>query len=114
VASVFERTTRTLVRRGIRDGLLGGSGQWLAVGAIAWLARFLRQKPHAKVVVEQLRLGESIVVTHKAAPPFGRKARKLDRTERDAARAERREVRTERKRAKPLSGSTSRSDDGDE
>lgn len=100
MASLFERTTRTLVRRGIRDGLIGGNGRWLAVGAAAWLVRLLRRKPDRSVVVEKLRMGESIVVTHRPAPPFGRKARKLDRKTRAQARAERKEIRSERKKAK--------------
>ena len=102
MSSIYERLTRSLVRKGVREGLLGGNGRWLAVGAIAWLVRFLRSKPRPRVVTERLKLGESILVTHVAAPPFGRRARRLGRAERDMARAERRQIKAERKKAKPL------------
>ncbi len=99
MATLFERTTRTLVRRGIRDGVLKGNGRWLSAGAVAWLLRLLFRRPERRVVVERLRLGESVVVTHRAPPPFGRKARKLDKQARGQAKAERKQIRTERKKA---------------
>ncbi len=76
--SWFERLTAALVRRGFREGLLGGSGLWLAVGAVAWLARFLARRPERSVVVEEIALGESITVTSVPPPPSGRRRRKLD------------------------------------
>jgi hypothetical protein len=105
--SSIDRLTDRLVRKGLREGLLGGSGQWLAVGAVAWLVRFLRRKPQRRVVTEKLKLGETIVVTHTAAPPFGRKARKLDKAARAEAATERKQVKAERKKAKPLEAETS-------
>jgi len=102
VGTFSDRVTRNLVRKGLREGLLGGNGRWLAVGALTWLARFLRAKPQPRVVTEQLKLGESILVTHRPAPPYGRRARRLSKAEQAEAAAERRQVRAERKKAKPL------------
>ncbi|HKH88770.1 MAG TPA: hypothetical protein VKA05_08095 [Acidimicrobiales bacterium] len=96
---ILERLTRNLVRRGIRDGLLGGNGIWLALGATAWLVRWLGKKPAPRVVTEQLRLGESLTVTSVPPPPFGRKARKLDKADRKAAKLAWAQIRAERKRA---------------
>jgi hypothetical protein len=84
--SLIERITRKLVRRGIRDGLLAGNGIWVAVGAVAWLVRFLRRRPAPGVVTERIKPGESILVTSVPAPPFGRRARKLRRAERKRVR----------------------------
>lgn len=86
--SLIERVTRNLVRRGVRDGLLAGNGVWMALGAVAWLIRFLRKRPSPKVVTETLRSGESIVVTNVPAPPFGRRARKIKRADRKSAAIE--------------------------
>lgn len=95
----FERLTAALVRRGVRQGVLGGNGTWLAIGAVAWLARFLARRPERRVVVEELALGETIVVTNVAPPPTGRRRRKLEATARRAAREETKQVRRERKHA---------------
>jgi hypothetical protein len=74
--SWFERLTAALVRRGFREGLLGGSGPWLAVGAVAWLARFLARRPERSVVVEEIALGETIIVTSVPPPPSGKQVRR--------------------------------------
>lgn len=100
--SWFERLTAALVRRGVREGLLGGSGPWLAIGAVAWLARFLARRPERRVVVEELALGQSIVVTSVPPPPSGRRRRKLNRQERRAAREEAKQVDEEQKHAAVL------------
>lgn len=110
--SLFERLARNLVRRGIRDGLLGGNGIWLALGAAAWLVRWLSRTPAKRVVTEVIRVGETITVTSVPAPPYGRKARKLPTGDRKAAELARRQVKAERKRAPeravvPASGSSS-------
>jgi hypothetical protein len=76
VRRYLDRWTRELVRRGLRSGLIEGSNLWLAIGAIAWLLRFLSRRQAPKVSVESLRLGESIVVSHVPAPPRTRRARK--------------------------------------
>lgn len=111
---LLERLTRDLVRRGIHDGLLGGNGIWLALGAVAWLARWLSRSPSPTVVREQIRVGETITVTSVAAPAFGRRARKLANAERTAAASARRQVRSERKNAAELGGATGADGDGDE
>lgn len=98
---ILERYTRNLVRRGIREGLLGGNGVWLALGATAWLVRWLSKTPAPGVVTEQLRLGESITVTSVPPPPFGRNARKLPKQDRKAAKLAHAQIRAERKRAQP-------------
>ncbi|MHB1508495.1 MAG: hypothetical protein ACYCST_00510 [Acidimicrobiales bacterium] len=108
---LLQRVTRDLVRRGVRDGLLGGNGVWLAVGAAAWLVRFLARTPEQRVVRERIRVGETITVTSTPAPPFGRRARTLERADRAKARRTRREVRAERKRAPvTLAGGTAGGD----
>jgi hypothetical protein len=96
VRRFLERVTREAVRRGIRDGLLAGNGIWVAVGAFAWLLRWLARSHEQQVVREQIRLGETITVTSVAPPPFGRRARKLAKAERKAAKAARTQIRRER------------------
>jgi hypothetical protein len=113
VKRLLERATRDLVRRGIRDGLLGGNGIWLALGAVAWLARWLSRSPAPGVVREQIRVGETITVTSVAPPAFGRRARKLAKAERTEAAAARRQVRSERKNAAGLRGDTAAEGDDD-
>jgi hypothetical protein len=99
VRALFERLARNLVRRGIRDGLLGGNGIWLALGAGAWLVRWLLRSPAERVVTESIRVGETITISSVPAPPYGREARKLTKADRAAAEQARRQVRLERKRA---------------
>ncbi len=93
---LLERTARELVRRGVRDGLLGGNGLWLAAGAAAWLVRWLARSEAPPVVREEIRVGETITVTSVAPPPFGRRARKLAKGERKAAKSARKQIRRER------------------
>jgi hypothetical protein len=95
----FERITRSLMRRGVREGLLGGSGVWLAVGAVSWLLRFLARSPERRVVVEEIRLGETIVVTSVPPPPSGRRRRKQEADARRTARAAAKQIRHERRHA---------------
>jgi hypothetical protein len=99
VRSLLERLARNLVRRGIRDGLLGGNGIWLALGASAWLVRWLSRSPAQRVLTESIRVGETITITSVPAPPYGRNARKLAKADRADAELIRRQVRLERKRA---------------
>lgn len=73
--SLVDRVTRAALRRGIRDGLLAGDGKWLALGALAWLVRYLMKTREPEVVVEKLAVGESLVVTN-LGPQRGRKAKK--------------------------------------
>jgi hypothetical protein len=84
----IDRLTRNAVRRGLKDGLRG-DGTWLALGAIAWLVRFLRKKNAPAVVVERLRVGEAILVTN-IGPQKGRKARRARKRARRARKRARR------------------------
>lgn len=77
-----DRITRTAVRNGLRKGLLAGDGKWLALGSIAWLVRFLAKRPEPETVVEQLRVGESLVVTNLGPAPKRRERRRQQRQER--------------------------------
>ena len=72
----LDRWARQLVRRGVRSGLIEGSNLWLSIGAIAWLFRLLSKRPSPQVSVEQLRLGESVIVSHVPAPPRSRRAKR--------------------------------------
>ena len=69
---------------------------WLSIGAIAWLLRFLSKRASPRVSVEQLRLGESLIVSHVPAPPRGRRAKK--KAARKAAELERRRAKQQAKR----------------
>ena len=89
--SSVDRWTRQLVRRGIQSGLIEGNDVWLAIGAVAWLFRFLRRRAPVTVAVEKLRFGESVLVTHTAPPPHGRRARR--KAARKTAKAEARQAR---------------------
>jgi hypothetical protein len=96
VRRYLDRWARELIRRGIRSGLIEGSNVWLSIGAITWLLRFLARKPSPMVSVEQLRLGESIVVSHVAAPARSRRAKR--RAARRQAKLEKRRAREQAKR----------------
>jgi len=66
-----------LVRRGLRQGLLGGENIWLVVGAGALALRlaFRALRKHEDVVFsEKLRVGETLVITHR--PPNGHNGRR--------------------------------------
>lgn len=66
---------RKLVRQGLRRGLVAGDGKWLVFGAVAWLVRFLMKKREPEVVTEELRVGESLVVTN-VGPELPRRQRR--------------------------------------
>ncbi len=57
---------RRLLQRGLRRGLREGDTRWLAVAAFAWLVRLLLRPEQPRIVSEDLRLGESVTVTHVA------------------------------------------------
>ncbi len=78
MGTLIDRFTRAAVRKGIRQGLLAGDGKWLAAGAVAWLVRFLMKKNEPAVVLEQLKVGETIVVAN-IGPQHGRAARRARR-----------------------------------
>jgi hypothetical protein len=107
VRPLVERVARNLIRRGIRDGLLGGNGIWLGIGAAAWLVRWLSRTPAQRVVTETIRVGETITVTSVPPPPYGRSARRLTKADRQEAELARRQVRRERSRAAPLASPAS-------
>jgi hypothetical protein len=76
VRSYLDRRVRQLIRRGLRAGLIEGSNVWLSIGAIAWLLRFLSRRDAALVSVQELRVGESVIVSHVPAPPSTKRGRK--------------------------------------
>jgi hypothetical protein len=104
VTGLIERLTRNLVRKGIRDGLLGGNGMWLALGAGAWLLRFLMHKPSGRVITETIALGETITVSSVPPPPVGRTARKLAKADRLEAKERHKQIRAERESAQEMPG----------
>jgi hypothetical protein len=74
--ALFDKLIRRVVRRGLRQGLLEGSAAWLVVGGLAWLLRLLLRPEAPKVLREELRVGESLTVTHLPAPPSARRRRR--------------------------------------
>jgi hypothetical protein len=72
----LDRLARRLVRDGLRRGLFEGNDLWLALGSVALLYRVLTKKDPPRRVTEKLALGESILVSHVAAPPTRRQVRK--------------------------------------
>lgn len=81
---VLDPLARQLVRRGLRHGLGEGSTLWLALGLAAALARLLTRPEQPRVVREELRVGETIVVKHLPGParPTRRERRRATRTAR--------------------------------
>ena len=67
---MLERIVRAGLRRGFRDGLVGGNRAWLAVGTVALGVRLLRKlsRPEPVVVCEPLRPGETLVIAHLPEP----------------------------------------------
>ena len=55
-----------LQRTGIARGVLGGSRAWSAVAVVAFGLRQLRKlgRPQPRVLTEELRPGEAIVIRH--------------------------------------------------
>ena len=55
------------LRRGVRQGLGGGSNTWLVVGGLALMVRLLQrlaQPGKGTVITEELRPGETLVISH--------------------------------------------------
>ena len=63
-----------LRRQAIRRGIMGGSRGWLVLGGIAWGLRFLSRVTNTRrlrtVLVEELRPGESIHISHLPDDPL--------------------------------------------
>ena len=60
-----------LRRAAIRRGLMGGSRTWLILGGIAWGIRLIAwawRRREKVVFLDELRTGESFVVTQRPAP----------------------------------------------
>ena len=94
--SFLDRWTRQLVRRGLRAGLIEGSNLWLSIGAVVWLLRFLSRRDTPQVTVQELRLGESVIVSHVPAPARTRREKK--KAARKAAELEQRQAKLQAKR----------------
>jgi hypothetical protein len=71
-----QRLSKRLLRQGVRRGLLEGNDVWLAIGALALLARVLTKPYQPNVVVERLKAGEGLEVRHIPTPRRGRSGRR--------------------------------------
>lgn len=88
---------RMLRRRSLRRGVLEGNRAWLLLGGAVWGLRALqwalRPSPE-RVMLGELREGETIVISTRPAPPSRRRrrraARRQRRTDRAALRRDRR------------------------
>jgi len=68
VRKAIHRAARGLVRRGLRHGLIEGNVTWLGVAAAAAVVHLLTREESPRVVREELRIGETITVSHEPAP----------------------------------------------
>jgi hypothetical protein len=68
VASLVRVVAGKLARRGLRRGLLEGSVAWIVIGAAAWVVHFVTRPEAPLVAKKDLRLGESLLVTHVGPP----------------------------------------------
>ena len=78
MGSLVHSAAHRLMRRGLRRGLVEGSVAWIVIGAAAGVVRYVTRPEPPLVARENLRLGESVLVTHvpayrdparSAAPP---------------------------------------------
>ena len=97
----------SLRRRSLRQGVLGGSRTWLAIGGAVWTVKALqwalRPSPE-RVFRGDLRPGETFVITSRPAPPTRRQRRRQRRSDRRIERSSRREgARAARRAAKRAS-----------
>lgn len=60
----LDAVLRTLVRRGARQGLLGGNRAWLVIGVLAFVVRRLRRRDAGVVWSEEVSPGQTITVEH--------------------------------------------------
>lgn len=73
-------TVAILKRRALREGVFGQSTAWKLVAVVAFggaLVRRLASKRAEVVLVEELRVGESMRIT--PLPPASRRSRRRDR-----------------------------------
>jgi hypothetical protein len=68
VLTFVDNLARRLVRQGLRRGLLEGNPAWVAVLAFALLFRLVSRPQRPRVITEQLRVGETLTVTHRPGP----------------------------------------------
>ena len=73
MASLVRSVAGKLARRGLRRGLLEGSVAWILIGAAAWVVHYVTRPEAPLVAKEDLRLGESLLVTHVGPPDAGRR-----------------------------------------
>jgi len=59
---MLDRTLRWAFRRGLRDGVAGGSGTWLVIAVAAGLWQLARRPPKSKAVRFQIRPGERYTI----------------------------------------------------
>ena len=82
---LLERVTRDMLRRGLRRGLLEGNDLWLAATVVALVVRLISRPDKVRIVREDLRVGDSILVSHVPPPPTRRAARRERRRGADGA-----------------------------
>jgi len=74
MGSTLDSLTHRLIRHGLRRGLVEGSVAWIVIGAAAAVVCYVARPEAPLVGRENLRLGESVLVTHVPAPE-GRRPR---------------------------------------
>jgi len=67
------------MRHGLRRGLVEGSVVWILVGAAAWVVHYVTRPETPLVARENLRLGDSLIVTHLPGAEAGRRGRRRGR-----------------------------------
>ena len=68
MGSILHSVAQRLLRRGLRRGLVEGSVVWIVIGAAAGVVHYLTRPETPVVARENLRMGESVLVTHAPAP----------------------------------------------